>query len=167
MMFVDFQYEGRPVVRCWFAAGPVTEAYSSYRIEFGGRTQLPRLHGRLSSLGRGAEVGKKEGVHNVHTLGFGLGRSGTGLGRIADVCGGVAAFQVLNPVRVPPRAQCCCRSGAFCGIFRVHIVHTPASDPIFGVCGSRNGLFGCVGERLTTADRVPPCGASSECELLR
>ena len=27
--------------------------------------------------------------------------------------------------------------------------------------GSRNGLFGCVGERLSTADRVPPCGASS------
>ena len=30
----------------------------------------------------GAEVGKKEGVHNVHTLGFGSGRTGAGLGRI-------------------------------------------------------------------------------------
>ena len=25
------------------------------------------------------------------------------------------------------------------------------------------GLFGCVGERLPTADRVPPCGVSSGC----
>lgn len=29
MMFVDFQQEGRPVVRCLFGAGPVPEACSS------------------------------------------------------------------------------------------------------------------------------------------
>jgi hypothetical protein len=30
---------------------------------------------------------EKGGVHNVHTLGFGLGRTGTGLARIGDVFG--------------------------------------------------------------------------------
>ena len=38
-------------------------------------------------------------------------------------------------VRVPPRAQCFRRSGAFFVFLRVHIVHTPASDLIFRVCG--------------------------------
>ena len=37
-----------------------------------------------------AESGKREVVHIVHTLGVGSGRIGAGLGRIADVFGGVA-----------------------------------------------------------------------------
>jgi hypothetical protein len=67
MMFVDFQQVGRPVVRCLFGAGPVTEACSSFFGEID-----PRPVGRLAAWW-GAEVGKKEGVHNVHTLGLGSG----------------------------------------------------------------------------------------------
>ena len=49
-----------------------------------------------------------------------------------------------NAVRVPPRAKCFRSSGAFCVFFRVHIVHTLASDLMFRVCGvPENGLFGC------------------------
>ena len=100
-MFVDFQPKGRPVVGCLFGAGLVPEAYSFSQSEIAGKTQLPRSDGRLSSLVVDAEVGRKEGVHNVHTLGFGLGRTGGGLGRIADVFGGVADLQVLEPGSSP------------------------------------------------------------------
>ena len=50
-------------------------------------------------------------------------------GRESSVCKG------WNPVRVPPRAQCFRRSGAFCVFFRVDSVHTLASDLMFRVCG--------------------------------
>lgn len=43
--------------------------------------------------------------------------------------------KVRNPVRVPPRAQCFRRSGAFFVFLRVHIVHTLASDLMFRVSG--------------------------------
>jgi hypothetical protein len=92
MMFVDVQHEGRPVVRGLFGAGPVPEACSSYRGEIASKTQLPCPDDTLSSLVGYVEVGKKEGVHIVHTLGFGSGRTGGGLGRIVDVCRGVADF---------------------------------------------------------------------------
>jgi hypothetical protein len=36
------------------------------------------------------------GVHNVHTLGFGLGRTGTGLAWIGDVFGSSQCFQGLE-----------------------------------------------------------------------
>ena len=45
--------------------------------------------------------GQKEGDHNVHTLGFGSGRTGAGPGRLAEVCGGVAEVQVLEPGSSP------------------------------------------------------------------
>ena len=96
MMFVDFQQEGRPVVRCLFGAGPVPEAYSPYWSEI-----APRPGGRFGSPAGGAEVGTKEGVHNVHTLGFGSGRTGAGLGRSADVSGGVAEIQGPEPGSSP------------------------------------------------------------------
>ena len=44
---------------------------------------------------------KKEGVHNVHTLGFGSGRTPAGLGRIAKDFGGVADLQGLEPGSSP------------------------------------------------------------------
>lgn len=57
----------------------------------------------------------------------------------------------------------------FSVFFHVDSVHTLASDLMFRVCGSLIDLFGCVGERLATADRVPPCGVpygcSSSCVL--
>jgi hypothetical protein len=43
----------------------------------------------------------KEGVHNVHTLGFGFGCTGIGLGRIGEVFGGVADFHGLAPGSSP------------------------------------------------------------------
>ena len=49
--------------------------------------------------------------------------------RESSVCKG------WNPVRVPPRAQCFRRSGAFLVFFRVDSVHTFASDLMFRVCG--------------------------------
>ena len=82
-MVVDFQHEGSPVARSLFGAGPVPETCSSYRSEI-----APRPGGRLGSP-VGALWAKKGGVHNVHTLGFGLGRTGAGLGRIRDVSAGV------------------------------------------------------------------------------
>jgi hypothetical protein len=101
MMFVDVQHEIRPLARCLFAAGRFPAAYSSYRSEMASKTHLPCPDGRLSGLVGGAEVGKKEGVHNVHTLGFGSGRTGAGLGRITEVFGGVADIQGLEPGSSP------------------------------------------------------------------
>ena len=71
-------------------------------------------------------------------------------------------FKGWNPVRVPPRAQCFRRSEAFLVFLRVDSVHTLASDLMFRVYGVPDRrLFGCVGERLPTVDRVPPCGVPS------
>jgi hypothetical protein len=49
----------------------------------------------------GVQGRQKEGVHNVHTLGFGFGCTGVGLVRIGDVFGGVAGFQGLAPGSSP------------------------------------------------------------------
>ena len=83
---------------CGACPGPVRfwRLCSSYRSENRAKTHLPRPGGRFGSPAGGAEAGKKEGVHNVHTLGFGSGRTGVGLGRIGDVFGGVADFQGLE-----------------------------------------------------------------------
>src|SRR5687768_7242961 len=48
-----------------------------------------------------AKIATKEGVHNVHTLGFGFGCTGIGLGRIGDVFGGGLCFQGLAPGSSP------------------------------------------------------------------
>lgn len=56
MMFVDFQQEDRPVVRCIFVAGPVPEANSSYWSEIAplpGRPYRQPGQGRRSGQGRG------------------------------------------------------------------------------------------------------------------
>jgi len=100
MMFVDFQQEGRPVLRCSLGAGPVPETYSSSWSEI-----APRPDGPYKQPGWDRRGGPKEGVHNVHTLGFGSGRTGSGLGRIAEVSGERRIFKGRNPVRVPPRAR--------------------------------------------------------------
>ena len=67
-MVSDFQQEGR-LVRCLYAAGSVPEAGLFYRSEIERKVQRTRPDGRLSSVVGGAEVDKKEGVRNVHTLG--------------------------------------------------------------------------------------------------
>jgi hypothetical protein len=55
----------------------------------------------VASLCRCAAAEQKKGVHNVHTLGFGSARTGGGLGRIAEVFGGVAEIQGLEPGSSP------------------------------------------------------------------
>ena len=45
--------------------------------------------------------GKKAGVHNVHTPGFGPGRTGAGLCRIPYVSSGVQCLQGLEPGSSP------------------------------------------------------------------
>ena len=72
----------------------------------------------MASTGRGKllvlqQYGPKEGVHNVHTLGFGFGCTGVGPGRIGDVFGGVADFQGLAPGSSPTSGTCFPCSGAF------------------------------------------------------
>lgn len=43
--------------------------------------------------GPGNEMGKNEGVHNVHTLGVGSGRTGAGSGRTPHVSGSSQCLQ--------------------------------------------------------------------------
>lgn len=50
--------------------------------------------------------------------------------------------------------------------FRVDSVHTLAPDLMFRVCGFPELTYSVVGERLTTADRVPPVGVPSGCSSL-
>ena len=78
---------------------------------------------------------QKGGVHNVHTLGSGSGRTGAGLGRIADVCGGLAEIQGLEPGSSPTSGTVFPQVRGVFGAFCVHIVHTLSADLMFGVCG--------------------------------
>ncbi|GAB3557735.1 hypothetical protein GCM10027405_03040 [Arthrobacter alkaliphilus] len=67
-------------------------------------------------LGRGREAGSKArkcGVHNVHTLAVGLGRTGAGLGRTRHVFGTSPCFRGLEPGSSPTSGTCFPRSGAF------------------------------------------------------
>jgi hypothetical protein len=59
------------------------------------------------------QIGQKEGVHNVHTLGFGSGRTVPDWAGFRRFSGEWRKFKGWNPVRVPPRAQCFRRSGVF------------------------------------------------------
>ena len=65
------------------------------------QTEFSEPEGLGHFAGRCIQVDKNERVHNVHTLGFGSGRTGAGLGLIGDVCGGAADFQVLEPGSSP------------------------------------------------------------------
>lgn len=48
---------------------------------------------------------QKGSVDNVHTSGFGMGRTGNGLGRIRTIFGKAAALQGLDPGAIQTRAQ--------------------------------------------------------------
>jgi hypothetical protein len=54
---------------------------------------LNAAKGLSGSDGFGLRMRKKEGVHNVHTRGFGFGCTGVRPGRMGDVFGGVADYQ--------------------------------------------------------------------------
>ena len=77
----------------------------------------------------------KEGVHNVHTWGFGFGCTGIGLGRIGEVFGGVAGFQGLAPGSSPTSGTVFSRSRAI----------SPLSVDILCCVAPFGGLFsiGC------------------------
>jgi hypothetical protein len=68
-------------------------------------------------------VDRKEGVHNVHTRGFGSGRTGAGLARIGDVFAGVADLQGLESGSSPTSGTCFPCSGA-CEPLSVHKLFT-------------------------------------------
>jgi hypothetical protein len=99
-MFVDFQQEGCPVVRCTFGACPVPEARSSFFGEI-----APRPGGRLSSV-VGAVKWAKKGVCTMCTPWASdwvvLVPDWPGLAMFA---GEWRKFKGWNPVRVPPRAR--------------------------------------------------------------
>ena len=70
----------------------VPDGWENIRVERSHITHSVKLSWSALSRqtsGSGNKVGKSEGVHIVHTLNFGSGRTGAGLGRIGDVCGGV------------------------------------------------------------------------------
>jgi len=58
-------------------------------------------------------LGKNRGVHNVHTLGFGLGRIRVGSGRIPYVSAGSQCLQGLESRSSPTSGTCFPCSGAF------------------------------------------------------
>ena len=96
MMFVEFQNEDRPAMRRLFVTGPVPEDGSSSWSEIASSPVRP-----FSRLGSGRRNGQNRGVHNVHTLGFGSGRTCAGPGRITEVFGGVADIQGPEPGSSP------------------------------------------------------------------
>jgi hypothetical protein len=69
------------------------------------------------------QSGQNEGVHNVHTLGFGSGRASAGLARTGDVFGGVAVLQRLECSSSPTSGTCFPCSGA-CEPLGVHKLFT-------------------------------------------
>ena len=69
---------------------------------------------RVGCMGR--RSGHKEGVHIVHTLGCGLGRTTTGLGRIVDVLGSSQCLQGLERSSSPTSGTCFRRSGGLRGL---------------------------------------------------
>jgi len=107
MMVIDFQHEGSPVVRClvvgWSGSGGFP--FRSVRnLEQDATVPSGRP---LKQPGWGRRSGQKEGVHNVHTLGFGSDRlvcrpDWAGLRRFP---GEWRIFRGWNAVRVPPRAR--------------------------------------------------------------
>ena len=105
MMVVDFLHEGHPIVLCLFGAGPVPEAYSSYRSETVRKTQLPRPDGRLRGP-IGAPKWARKRVCTMCTPWVSdrvvLVPDWAGLRMFA---GEWRKFRGWNPVRVPPRVR--------------------------------------------------------------
>ncbi len=118
-------------------------------LNFSGGIKLFRARKRRTLSMRGGGLGEASGGENlgvwtVSTLwvtdwavpvpdwtGFLM------FGRESSVCRG------LNPVRVPPRAQCFRMSEGFLVFFRVHIVHTLASDLMLRVWGPGRPIWLC------------------------
>jgi hypothetical protein len=109
MTFNEFQFSACSAHQCpvkvvhRIPAGP---GMSSQRVERRSLLERDSLVRKDRASGWVvAQNGQKEGVHNVHTLGFRFGCTDVGLGRIGDVFRGGADFQGVRLVRVPPRAR--------------------------------------------------------------
>ena len=106
----------------------VTDASENIRTERGHFTQgvkLPWPERSRQTPGPGNKRGKKGGVHNVHTLGFGLGRTGAGLARITEVFGGAADLQGLEPGSSPTSGTVFLQVRGFFGAFScAHCAHS-------------------------------------------
>ena len=138
----------RPVVLCSFGAGPVPMGYSSYRSVTARKPQRPRPRRRFRCPGLGTELARKEGVHNVHTLGFGPGRTRAGLGRIGEEFGGVADFQGLEPGSSPTSGTVFPQVRGPFGAFFVWTAHTLLPLTLCsGSAGARIDPFARGGER--------------------
>jgi hypothetical protein len=72
------------------------------------------------------QSGQYEGVHNVHTLGFGSGRTSAGLARTGYVFGSSQCLQGLESGSSPTSGTCFPCSGA-CGPLSVHKLFTDGS----------------------------------------
>jgi hypothetical protein len=84
----------------------------------------------------------KGGVQNVHTRGFGSGRTGGGLGRIAEVFAGVASLQGKKHGSSPTSGTYFPCSGA-CGPLSVHKLFTwgPSGGPFLLVAVAVAGVL--------------------------
>ena len=139
MMFVDFQHEGRPAVRCLFGAGQVLEAYSSYRSEI-----APRPGARLGSPVGARQKWAEQGVCTMCTPWASdrvvLVPDWAGL---RDVFGGVADFRGLEPGSSPTSGT----SSLFRGFWCFFACTLCTLLPLICVSGLwvPDGLFACVG----------------------
>ena len=98
MVLIDFRWRAAP--RCGSCSEPGQGINSSYGSGIAQPTTVPS--GRpIKRHGLGLKAGRKEGVHNVHTLGVGSVRTGAGLGRTRHVSGGVQCLQGLEPGSSP------------------------------------------------------------------
>ena len=110
---------------------PHVESYGFFNFVETEKCRTPSMRG----CGWVPLAGRIEGVDSVHTLGVGLGCTGAGLGRIAEVIGGGADIQGLEPGSSPTSGTCFPCSGAFWCFF-VWTVST--LSPLIGCSG-------CVG----------------------
>jgi hypothetical protein len=132
MVLIDFRWRAAP--GCGACSEPGQGINSSYGSGIAQHTTVPS--GRpIKGHGWGLKAGRTEGVHNVHTLGFGSGSIGAGLDRIAEVFGGVTDSRGLEPGSSPTSGTVSPQVRGLFGVFRVDSVHTLASDLMFQVCG--------------------------------
>ena len=118
----------------------------SWRRELSSALLTGRFAGFCAALGLSG-MWHKGSVYKVHTLGFGLGRTGAGSGRIPYVSGGGQCLRGLECSSSPTSGTCFPCSGA-CGPLNVY------KSPFMGPCGAHfvgggwsGGSFSWLGQR--------------------
>ena len=128
---------------------PLPPAECDLRVNIADTERCRTLSIRVRQFGE-VLVGRIGGVDSVRTLGHGLGGTGTGtgtgtgLGRIPCVLAGVQCLQGLEPGSSPTSGTVFPQVRGFLVFFRVHIVHTLASDLMFRVCGVPETAYSVV-----------------------